>query len=205
MWAPSLEIRRVGETGQGEGGAPSGGEGEAEAAGGGPPAREHLVVGDRPARLRATAGGDSTALVYPGADLEVLAREGEWARVRLDGWVRQPSLVSPDSAGVASGLTAAELRQNPEKYRGRRVRWTVQFVALRRAEAIRTDFYEGEPFVLARPPGSEEGFVYLAVPPGLLSRVQELKPLQSIGILARVRTGRSSLMGVPILDLLDLH
>lgn len=208
MWAPSLDIRQVQEAGEGQGGDSSGGSGEGGSTeeSGEAPAREHVVVGERPVRLHTTArGGDSTATIYPGSDLEVLARKGEWTRVRMDGWVRAPSLVSPDSAGVESDLTAAELRQNPEKYQGRRVRWTVQFVALRRAEAIRTDFYEGEPFVLARPPGSSEGFVYLAVPPELLSEAQDLKALQSIEVLARVRTGSSSLMGVPILDLLAIY
>lgn len=208
MWAPSLDIRQVQETGEGQGGDSSGGTGEGGSTEGSgeAPAREHVVVGEQPVRLRTTArDGDSTATIYPGSDLEVLARKGEWTRVRMDGWVRDPMLVSPDSAGVESDLTAAELRQNPEKYRGRRVRWTVQFVALRRAEAIRTDFYEGEPFLLARPPGSSEGFVYLAIPPELLSEAQNLKALQSIEVLARVRTGSSSLMGVPILDLLAIY
>lgn len=208
MWAPSLDIRQVQDAGEGqEGGSSGSGEGgAADTSGDEAPAREHVVVGEQPVRLHTTArGGDSTATIYPGSDLEVLARKGEWTRVRMDGWVRAPSLVSPDSAGVESDLTAAELRQNPEKYQGRRVRWTVQFVALRRAEAIRTDFYEGEPFLLARPPGSSEGFVYLAVPPELLSEAQDLKALQSIEVLARVRTGSSSLMGVPILDLLAIY
>lgn len=208
MWAPSLDIRQVQDTGEDQGGGSSdvSGEGAAGTSEDGAPSREHVVVGEQSVRLHTTArGGDSTATLYPGSDLEVLAREGEWTRVRIDGWVRAPSLVSPDSAGVESDLTAAELRQNSEKYQGRRVRWTVQFVALRRAEAIRTDFYEGEPFLLARPPGSSEGFVYLAVPPELLSEAQDLKALQSIEVLARVRTGSSSLMGVPILDLLAIY
>ena len=33
------------------------------------------------------------------------------------------------------------------------------------AERIRTDFYEGEPFLLARGPADENAFVYVAVPP----------------------------------------
>ena len=209
MWAPSLDVRQVQETGEDQGDEASGGSGEGGpegTSGSGDEAPEHVTVGERPVRLHTTArDGDSTATIYPGSSLEVLARKGEWTRVRMDGWVRSPSLVSPDSAGVESDLTAAELRQNPETDQGRRVRWTVQFVALRRAEAIRTDFYEGEPFLLARPPGSSEGFVYLAVPPELLSEARDLKALQSIEVLARVRTGSSSLMGVPILDLLAIY
>lgn len=200
LWAPSVE--RV------AGGERAGGQ--AAEAGGGPGAEssssaEHRSVGTEAARLHLTPEGDTAAILRPGAGLEVVGREGEWTRVRLTGWVRSSSLVTPDSAAAASRLTARDLRENPDRYRGRRVRWTVHFVALRRAEAIRTDFYEGEPFILARPPEESGGFVYLAVPPELLSRVQELQPLQPLEVLARVRTGRSSLMGVPILDLLAIY
>ncbi|MGW8282417.1 MAG: hypothetical protein ACWGON_03860, partial [Gemmatimonadota bacterium] len=88
---------------------------------------------------------------------------------------------------------------------GRRVRWSVQYVSLERAEPVRTDFYEGEPFLLARPADRAQGFVYIAVPPELLPQVESLRPLQTIEVLGRVRTGRSALMGVPILDLIALR
>ncbi|MEJ2320300.1 MAG: hypothetical protein P8Y21_13285 [Gemmatimonadales bacterium] len=81
----------------------------------------------------------------------------------------------------------------------------VQFVSLETAEAVRTDFYEGEPFILARAPDPSDGFVYLAVPPELLPIVEELPPLEMIEILARVRTGRSAIMGAPVLDLLAFY
>jgi hypothetical protein len=44
----------------------------------------------------------------------------------------------------------------------------------------------------------------VAVPPELLADVQQLDALQTIDILAQVRTGRSALMGVPVLDLVAL-
>ena len=96
-------------------------------------------------------------------------------------------------------------RANPNQFTGRRVEWTVQYVALQMAEAVRTDFYEGEAYFLARPPGSSRGILYVAVPPELLGAVRDLGPLDVIDIVARVRTGRSNLMGVPILDLIALR
>lgn len=216
MWAPSLRSVDGGGTAEPEGGAEAdrgpeesgGAEGPPEA----PPeddedaGADHRVVEGGPARVYASPGGDTVAVAGRGTDLAVLGRQGEWIRVRLDGWVRASDLVPPDSASAARELTPERLRTHPERYRGRRVRWTVQFVSLERAEAARTDFYEGEPFVLARPAvGEGTGFVYLAVPPELLSRVEALRPLQEIHVLGRVRTGRSALMGAPVLDLLELR
>jgi hypothetical protein len=66
------------------------------------------------------------------------------------------------------------------------------------------DFYEGEPFILARSTDGNQGFVYVAVPPELLQEVSGLRPLQVIEVLGRIRTGRSALMGHPVLDLIAL-
>jgi hypothetical protein len=168
-------------------------------------AEERLRVGGTPARLYLSPEGDTVGVVRPGADLAVLAREGAWVRVRLNGWVRAADLLPADSTTQRSTLSAADLRLNPDEYQGLQVRWSVQFVSLERAEAIRTDFYEGEPFILARAPDPSDGFVYLAVPPELLSVTEELPPLEMIEILARVRTGRSAIMGAPVLDLLAFY
>jgi hypothetical protein len=135
----------------------------------------------------------------------VVERQGSWARVRLEGWVPAAELVGTDQDSMVVEVSAAALRANPDQYRGQRVRWEIQFISLERAEPVRTDFFEGEPFVLARAPDPSEGFVYLAVPPELLADVEELEPLQSVNVLAQVRTGRSALMGVPVLDLLALY
>jgi len=164
-----------------------------------------LLIDEAPVLLLVSPEGDTVAVLNPGADLSVLDRRGDWARVRLEGWIWEPSTLPADSAAASDSLSASDLRANPTQYIGRRVRWPVQFVSLERAEAVRTDFYEGEPFILARPEDRSQGFVYIAVPPELLPRVEELRPLQVIEVLGRVRTGRSALMGVPILDLLAIR
>lgn len=169
-----------------------------------PSLSDRLVVASDVAGLLLAPDGDTTAVLEAGTDLTVLARRGGWTRVRLEGWIWEPSAMPADSAS-AEEVTLDVLRTNPQQYRGRRVEWTVQFVALQRAEAIRTDFYEGEPYFLARPPASSRGNLYVAVPPELLPVVEELSPLQTVDIVARVRTGRSALMGVPILDLIALR
>jgi len=219
MWGPSLTGSSAGGSGQGAapaGGGGSGGSGGAGAPGTGRPAADstppaggglpdHVVVKGAPARLFVSPQGDTLAVARPGADLQVLEHRDGWSRVRLEGWVRSSDLLPADSAAASSGLTPSDLRANPDQYVGRVVRWSVQFISLEKAEAVRTDFYEGEPFILARSPGPSESFVYLAVPPELLQQVKALRPLQSIQVVARVRTGRSALMGAPVLNLLEIH
>ena len=159
-----------------------------------------LIRGGERVPLRTAPDGDTLALVRGETTVQVLERRGPWARVHLEGWARASELVPPHPDSVAD-LDIATLRANPDRYVGRRVHWTVRFISLEEAEPERTDFYEGERFILARAPDPAEGFVYLAVPPDLLDQVRQLEPLAPVEVLARVRTGRSALMGVPVLDL----
>ncbi|MEE8487598.1 MAG: hypothetical protein V3S56_05475, partial [Gemmatimonadota bacterium] len=168
------------------------------------PLSDRLVVGTDTVVMLLSPDGDTTAVLRRGTDLTVLARQAGWTRVRVEGWVWEPATLPPDSmAGEALSIEA--LKSNPQQFRGRRVEWAVQFVALKQAEALRTDFYEGELYFLARPPDASRGILYVAVPPELVPAVQEVRALQTIDIVARVRTGRSALMGVPILDLIALR
>ncbi len=162
------------------------------------------VAGPELVGLSDAPGGDTVAVIRSGTGLTITDRRPGWARVRVDGWVRSDELVAADSDSVLADLSAAALRASPDSYLGHKVRWRVQFIALERAEPERTDFYEGEPFILARAPDARDGFVYVAVPSELLAEVGELAPLQMIDVLAQVRTGRSALMGVPVLDLVAL-
>ncbi len=163
---------------------------------------DRLAVPEGGAYLLVSPDGDTLGHLEPGADLRVLARQGTWARVRLDAWVWTPSFLTEEEQASTQHLGASDLRANPEAYNGRTVQWEVQFVSMEQADAVRTDFYEGEHFILARAPDASDGFVYLAVPPELVPVAAEFRPLQTIRVLARVRTGASSQMGAPILDLL---
>lgn len=151
-------------------------------------------------------GGDTIARLPGGSRVEVISRDGDWSRVRIEGWTFSGGLAPPDSVagGVLTGLSRDSLQADPVRYRGRVIEWAVQFIALQAAERFRTDFLEGEPFMLTRGPGDDPGFVYVAVGPEGLAEVQKLSPLARIRIRARVRTARSSLTGAPVLDLLEI-
>lgn len=163
-----------------------------------------LLTGDTTIQMQSAPESGAVATIEPGTPITVVERGNRWSRVRIEGWVRSDQLTTSDPDSVLVDVSAGELKANPDEYVGMRVRWSVQFVALELAEPERTDFYEGEPFLLARAPDAGDGFVYVAIPPELVSAAQELRPLQTIDILAQVRTGRSSLMGVPVLNLLAL-
>ena len=167
------------------------------------PGRE-ITSGDADLALRTAPEGRAAATVAPGTPVAVVERRGDWMRVRVEGWIRSDELVTADPDAVIAGVSAAALRANPDDYAGASLRWTVQFLALERAEPERIDFYEGEPFLLARAPDPGDGLIYVAVPSELLAAAEDLRPLQIIDIRVRVRTGRSALMGVPVLDLIAL-
>jgi hypothetical protein len=167
--------------------------------------REFATAGSRGLVVLTQPAGDTLARIRQGASVEVLAREGDWARVRVDGWTFTAALPAGDtSTAVLRDIGRDELRRDPERYRGRLVEWTVQFISLQHAERFRTEFLEGEPFILARGPDDDAGFVYLAVPAEQLADVQRLAPLQRIRIVGRVRVARSPLTEAPVLDLLEI-
>jgi hypothetical protein len=150
--------------------------------------------------------GDTLAIPGPNANLQVLAREGNWARVRLEGWLwLPPGEDGGVEASVRTDVTLEAVAASPDEYRGEILQWDLQFISLERAEEIRTDFYATEPFLLTRRENGEQGFVYVAIPPERLGEAQGLSPLERIRVVGRVRTGSARLTGSPILELLSLE
>jgi hypothetical protein len=164
------------------------------------------TIGPAGAPILTAPDGDTLAHAAPERDLEVVSREGNWVRVRLEGWVWMPPGAQPGApeASTPSALRPEDLLRDPDAHVGRVVAWDLQFISLERAEAIRTDFRQGEPFLLTRYGGPEGPFVYVAVPSERLTEMQGLVPLERISVTARVRTGASALTQAPILDLLSL-
>lgn len=155
--------------------------------------------------LRSAPEGDSLTVLGAPARVEVLDTAGGWARVRVEGWVPVPILSrAGEREEVLRDVGPAELAQAPEGYRGRLVEWELQAISLQRADAMRTEFTEGESYLLARGPAGEAGFVYVAVPDARLAEVRTLAPLQRVRVLGRVRLARSPLTGAPVLELVQL-
>ena len=153
--------------------------------------------------LRAAPDAKALATVVQGATLTPLARDRGWVRVRLEGWVPERD-VAPADTSVRTGVSAADLRADPVGSRGKLVRWSVQILARQKADVLRKDLAPDETYLLARGPYEENALLYLVVPPSLLVMTKSIPELSQAMITARVRTGRSDLVGVPILDLLTI-
>jgi len=155
-----------------------------------------------PAPLSAAPDGRAVTTLQPGVVLQPLAHDRGWVRVRIEGWVPESDLVAADTA--IQSPSAADLRADPDAMRGRVVRWNVEVLAFRKADALRPDLQAGEPYLLARGPGDENALIYLTLPPSLVDRARAVPPTSRIVVSARVRTGRSHPTGVPVLDVLTL-
>jgi hypothetical protein len=148
--------------------------------------------------------GAAEGTITAGAPVTVLGKTGEWTRIQLEGWVKTADLQSAP-AGVLVGVSAAELRAEPDRYVGQTLRWTLQIIALRTADDLRPDIPDGAIYLLARGPVPERGFVYVVVPAASRASVEALPPLATVQITARVRTGRSRFVGYPVVDLVSLE
>jgi hypothetical protein len=148
--------------------------------------------------------GPTAGTLSPETPLRVLSRTGEWARVQMEGWVRTDDLREA-VPGALIGVSAAELRADPERYQGQTLRWTLQFIATQRADDLRPDLPPGATYLLARGPLPEHGFVYVVVPEAQRGAIETLTPLTEIRITARVRVARSRFLGNPVVDLLTLE
>lgn len=204
LWRRSLELvpGDGAPASSASGDAASASEEGAPAAGGMP----SILTTPMPVAVHANPDGDTVAVFQPGAQASALGRTGDWIQVRIDGWIYAPAVLdsAPDLTDTGD-LTPAQLRSDPGRYRGALVRWRIQFIGLRRAEAARSDFEEGEPYLLARGPAGDPGFVYLAVPSELIPAAERLQPLTYVTVVGRVRTGRSALLGNPIIDLTEIE
>jgi hypothetical protein len=151
------------------------------------------------AELRAAPDGNAIGTLNPSTTVVPLARERGWVRVRVEGWVRERDLLPVDST-LRTGLSAADMRVDPDGAKGKLVRWDVEVLAFQRADALRRDLQLNEPYLLARGPAGENAMLYLAIPASLVAEARAIPALKVMRITARVRTGRSSPTNVPILD-----
>ncbi len=150
-------------------------------------------------------GADATPAVgqiAKGATVDVIAKDRDWVRIRLEGWVRESDLSLADSS--LRVLSAADVRANPAAAQGKLVRWDVDAVALQTADALRTGLQSGEQYLLALGPGNEKTLVYIVVPAALIQTARSLPSMAPITVIARIRNGRSEPAGVPVLDLQSL-
>ena len=116
--------------------------------------------------------------------------------MRIDGWVREGSLGEAPPPG---SITAADIRSQPDRYIGQTVEWTLQVIAVEKADELRPELPTGQPYVLARGPLPESGFVYMVITTDQEDIFRGLDPLSKIRVRATVRAGRSKYLPVPVL------
>ena len=96
--------------------------------------------------IASQSGGAPFATLETPLRADVIERRGGWAHVRIDGWVRETSL---SDAAPSTGLTAADLRAAPDRYVGQTVEWTLQVIAVQKADELRPELPAGQPYILA--------------------------------------------------------
>ncbi len=156
------------------------------------------------AALRAGAGiaptrdGKSVATFSGGSTVAVLERDGEWVRVRMDGWIRAEDIT--DDAPIIPAITGVMVREAPERYLGQTVTWRLQFLAVQEADALRPEMPQGQPYLLARGPLPESGFTYVMVTRDQAAQFRRLTPLDEVTVEAVLRSGRTKFLPTPVLE-----
>ncbi len=152
--------------------------------------------------LRRLPDGDTTAILGPDSAVRILARSGEWVRVRVEGWLHESDL-RPASGDVLVGVSGAEVRARPSDFEGRVLQWTVQLLAVQTSVGLRRGMPEGQQYMLARGPLPEVGTLYVLLADEQVEEVARLSPLAQLVVLVRVR-GRDEYLGNPIVELVQM-
>jgi hypothetical protein len=153
----------------------------------------------RAAPLMSQPEGVQLAALNEGTTGRVVSRSDDWVKVQLEGWVREADL--KPASGALVGVTAAEIRANPERYVGQTVEWRLQYISGATADELRPEMPPGQPYLLARGPLPETGFVYLMLSREDAARIQSLPALTELTVRARVRAARSRFLATPVLQL----
>ncbi len=169
-----------------------------------PPPTKSPTDPDRAAVARetpvfATPQGGQYGTLQTGAPARVLGRSGEWARVQLEGWVRESDLEEA-SGGALTGITAAEVRSDPSKYVGRTLEWRLQLIAVQTADELRTEIPRGQSYLLTRGPLPEPGFVYVTVTEAQAAEFRTLPALQELNLRVVIKAARTKYLTTPVVE-----
>lgn len=148
------------------------------------------------ATLASAPSGPPLATLEVPVPATVLERRDGWAKVRLEGWVRETNI---GEGGRSGGPSAADIRANPDRFVGETVEWTMQVLAIQTADELRPELPPGQPYVLARGPLPETGFIYLVVSREEAAKFRAMEPLAKVRIRATIRAGRSRFLPTPVL------
>ena len=149
--------------------------------------------------IQRTPDGETLATVASPSLIILGERDREWVRVALEGWVRQSEVQG--AVAPIPAITAAMLREQPDRYVGRTVDWRLQFLARQVADELRPEMPLGHAYLLARGPLPETGFVYVMVTKAQSDQLQGLKPLDELTATVTVRAARTRYLATPVVEL----
>ena len=149
--------------------------------------------------LYATPQGGPYACLKTGAPARVLGRSGEWARVQLEGWVREADLEEA-AGGALTGITAADVRSDPGRYVGKMLEWRLQLISVQTADELRTEMSKGQSYLLTRGPLPEPGFVYVTVTPSQAAEFRTMPALQELILRVIIKAARTKYLTTPVVE-----
>jgi len=157
----------------------------------------------RPTSLAVTPDGAEAGTLKPGATAQVLARNGDWVRVQLEGWMHAADL-GPVATEARQGVSVAQVRANPARYVGQLLDWTVQFISIQTADELRPEIPVGRKYLLTRGPLPEPGFVYVIVTAEQLRRFEGAEPLEEFTLRGRLRATSTKYLPTPVVELVAI-
>jgi hypothetical protein len=157
----------------------------------------------RATSLAVTPDGEEAGTLKPGATAEVLSRNGDWVRVRLEGWMHAADL-GPVATEARQGVSVAQVRADPARYIGQLLDWTVQFISIQTADELRPEIPVGRKYLLTRGPLPEPGFVYVVVTAEQLRRFEGAEPLEEFTLRGRLRATSTRYLPTPVLELVQV-
>jgi hypothetical protein len=157
----------------------------------------------RSAPISAAPEGNQLGTIELGADARVLGKAGNWVRVQIEGWMHEADL-KPSGGGALTGVSAAEVRADPQRFVGQMVEWRVQFIAIQQADELRPELPIGQPFLLTRGPLPEPGFVYVILPRAQATQFQSLPPLQELVLRVTIKAPRTKYLATPVVELVGV-
>ncbi len=156
----------------------------------------------RETALFAAPEGGQFGTLQMGAPARVVGRSGDWARVQLEGWVRESDLAAGSDASLGR-VTAAEVRADPPRYIGRTVDWRLELIAVQTADELRNEMPRGQTYLLTRGPLPEPGFVYVTVTESQATEFRSLQALQEMTLRVNIKAARTRFLATPVVELVS--
>jgi hypothetical protein len=162
-----------------------------------------FAVVDRAANVLREADGDTSGTIQGGTPVRIISRSGQWVKIQTEGWVREEDL-RPPTEDMLVGVTGAEVRATPSAFAGQVLQWRVHYLSTKTGTGVRSLIPEGTPYMLARGPLPEAGFIYVLLNARQAEELRRVNGIAELVILARI-LGVSQYLNNPVVELIEMQ